>query len=217
MMDEETAAISEQLARAYPETNAGVQLTFAPLSDLIIGDVRPVLLVLLGVVGFVLLIACVNVANLQLSATAGRGRELAVRLALGADRRRIVRQLLTESAVLGVVGAVMGITLGWVLLRALPYAPVDLPRVSEARLDGSVLAFATLATLITVLLFGIAPALQGSRATVSDVLKEHTRASVGGRGGRMLRSALVTMEVGLAVVVLVGTGLALWCRARRGR
>jgi predicted permease len=207
MLDEEMGGLSEQLARTYPETNAGVQLAFAPLSDLIIGDVRPVLLVLLGVVGFVLLIACVNVANLQLSATAGRGRELAVRLALGAERWRIVRQLLTESAVLGAVGAATGVAVGWVLLRALPYVPVDLPRVAEARLDGSVLAFATLVALLTVLLFGIAPALQGSRATVSDVLKEHTRASVGARGGRMLRSVLVTLEVGLAVVVLVGTGL----------
>jgi predicted permease len=159
------------------------------------------------VVGLVLVIACVNVANLLLGLTAARSREIAVRRALGAARGRLVRQLITESMVLASLGGVFGILLAMYLVRVLPRLTDDLPRLTEITLDGRVLVFALLATAVTAVLFGLAPALQSSRGDLNEVLKEGGRGGIGARQGRILRSSLVAAEVALSVIVLVGASL----------
>jgi len=172
----------------------------------IVGRVRPAILVLLGAVGFVLLIACTNVANLLMARASARERELALRSAIGADRARLIRQLLTESLLLSAIGGVAGMSLAWLGLRALiRLAPADLPRLSAIAIDTPVLVFTALVVIATGVLFGLLPAVQAARSSVVPTLKE------GGRGataaGRGLRRALVTLEVALAVVLLVGAGL----------
>jgi putative ABC transport system permease protein len=176
--------------------------------DHLVGRTRPAILVLLGAVAFVLLIACANVANLLMARASVRERELALRSAIGAGRGRIVRQLLTESILLGVAGGAGGSVVAWLGLRALlAAAPPDLPRLDAIAIDGWVLAFTALLALGTGLLFGLAPALQAARTDPGHTLKE------GGRGasaaGRSVRRALVVFEVALAVVLLVGAGLML--------
>lgn len=203
----DTRAISEELQRLYPQTNQGVVYEFAPLYDLLVGGVRLALWVILGVVGLVLVIACANVANVLLGLTAGRAREIAVRRALGAARARLVRQLITESVMLAAVGGALGVLLALWLVRTLPSLTDDLPRLNEIALDGQVLLFALLASVLTALLFGLAPALQSSGGDLNEVLKEGGRGGVGARGGRVLRSTLVAAEVALSVIVLVGAGL----------
>ena len=176
--------------------------------DQIVGDVRPAILVLAGAVGFVLLIACTNVANLLLSRSATRERELALRAAIGAGRGRLVRQLLTESVLLGAIGGAAGLGLAWIGLRAiLGSAPPDLPRLDAIALDGRVLAFTVVLSLVTGLLFGLVPALQLARANPGETLKDAARGSSG--LGRSLRRGLVALEMAAAVVLLVGAGLML--------
>jgi putative ABC transport system permease protein len=172
----------------------------------IVGRIRPAVLVLLGAVGFVLLIACTNVANLLLARASTRERELALRAAIGAGRGRLIRQMLTESLLLSVIGGLAGLGLAWLGLDALlATAPPDLPRLDEIRIDARVLVFTLGLSVATGLLFGVAPALQTAGADPGRTLKE------GGRGattvGRSLRRALVVLEVALAVVLLVGAGL----------
>jgi putative ABC transport system permease protein len=176
--------------------------------DQIVGDVRPAILVLVGAVGFVLLIACTNVANLLLSRSATRERELALRAAIGAGRGRLVRQLLTESVLLGTIGGAAGLGLAWIGLHAiLGSAPPDLPRLDAIALDGRVLAFTVVLSLVTGLLFGLVPALQLARTNPGETLKDAARGSSG--LGRSLRRGLVALEMALAVVLLVGAGLML--------
>lgn len=176
--------------------------------DQIVGDVRPAILVLAGAVGFVLLIACTNVANLLLSRSASRERELALRAAIGAGRGRLVRQMLTESVLLGAIGGTIGLGLAWIGLRAiLGSAPTDLPRLDAIALDGRVLGFTVVLSLVTGLLFGLMPALQLARANPGETLKDATRGSTG--LGRSLRRGLVALEMAMAVVLLVGAGLML--------
>jgi putative ABC transport system permease protein len=203
----EMDTIASRLEAQYP-SNAGIGIRLVPMHEELVGDVRRPLVILLGAVCFVLLIACANVANLLLTRAASRQRELAIRTALGAGRRRLLRQLLTESLVLGALGGIAGLVVAaWAtgLLQSL--APPELPRLSNVTIDARVLAYAAGASLFTGLLFGIVPALHASRGESAGYLKEGGR--TGGdsaRGGR-LRTGLAISEVAIAVVLLVGSGL----------
>ncbi len=212
-----TAEVAEadmsRVARAIAEQNPvfyrDVGVTLVPLRDAVVGDVRTALLVLLGAVGLILLIACANVANLLLARGSVREREFAVRGALGAGRLRLVRQLLTESIVLALVGGGLGFVLGvWGTRLLVSLTPTDLPRSAEIGLHPSVFLFALGATLLTGLLFGLAPALSLSRGAASDALREGGRGAASARGGR-LRNALVVLELALGMSVLVAAGLLL--------
>jgi putative ABC transport system permease protein len=201
--------LARQLEAAHPESNEKVGFNLQPLHDRVVGDIRPGLLALLGAVAFVLLIACANLANLLLARGSSRSRELAVRLALGAARVRVVRQLLTESILLAVLGGVGGILVGvWAVDALVSIAPASAPRVGEIGLDGTVFAFAALVTVITGILFGLAPALQSSRADVTHSLKDGARGGVAA-SGRAMRRGLIVAEVALALVLLTGGGLLL--------
>jgi putative ABC transport system permease protein len=203
----EMDAIAARLEKDYP-SNAGIGIRLVTLQEELVGDVRRPLLILLGAVCFVLLIACANVANLLLTRAASRQRELAIRFALGAGRWRLVRQLLTESVVLGLVGAAVGLllaTLSTDLLQTL--APAELPRLSEIAIDRQVLAYAAGASLFTSLLFGLIPALHASRRDSGEHLKDGGRTGTDGRRGGRLRAALAVGELAIALVLLVGAGL----------
>ena len=177
------------------------------LTDVIVGDIGPSLFILLGAVGFVLLIACANVANLMLARIGGRQREIAVRTALGASRLRIVRQLLTESLMIAVAGGAAGLLLAiWAVSWLVSLGPETIPRLHEIGIDKRVAGFTLLVSVATGVLFGLAPALQISKPALTDALKESGRTTAGLRKNR-LRSALVVSEVALSLVLLVGAGL----------
>jgi predicted permease len=204
----ELSAIAARLAEAYPKSNARHGVVIEPLAGAIVGNVRPTLLVLLGAVGFVLLIACTNVANLLLARFTRRRKELATRLALGAARARVVRQLLTESAVLSLAGGFVGLAIAWLGTRAvLAAVPGGLPRMESVGMDGWVLAFTLGLSLATGVVFGLAPALQVSATDLHETLKEGSRGS--STGHRRLRSVLVASEVAAALVLLAGAALML--------
>jgi putative ABC transport system permease protein len=176
-------------------------------TDQVVGNVRPALLVLMGAVGFVLLIACANLANLLLARATARQRELAIRTAMGAGRWRLARQLLTESVLLSVIGGAGGLLLAYGAVRGLVASnPINLPRMDAVGLDGSVLLFTGGITLVLGLLFGLAPALQAARPALTGMLKDGVRSTHGGGG---LRATLVVSEVALAIVLLIGAGLML--------
>ncbi|MCY1022684.1 ABC transporter permease [Pyxidicoccus sp. MSG2] len=211
----ELGGITRQLAEAYPDSNAQYPgITAIPLHEAMTGDVRTGLLVVLGAVGLLLLIACANVANLQLARATLRERELAVRAALGAGPGRLVRQLLTESVVLAGLGGALGIALAvWGTEVLVGLSVHQLPRLRDVRVDGEVLAFAAGATLLTGLLFGLLPALRASTTKLEPVLKAGSRGTVGS-GGARLRGMLVVAEVAIAVVLATGAGLATRSLAR---
>ena len=204
---EEMATIAARLAKEYPNQNEGVGGTAIGLREALVGDTRKALLVLLGAVGLVLLVACVNVANLLLARISVREGELALRAALGAGRGRIVRQLLTESLLLALVGGALGALVAGGLVDALlALQPQGVPRLSEVRIDRGVLAFAALTSFATSLVFGTLPALQMSRRATAQSLRQGGRGILGGpRVG--LRGALVVGQIALAMVLLAGAGL----------
>lgn len=204
----EMATITTALERTYPGTNRNVSVT--PLRDLVVGDVRPALLVLLGAVGFVLLLACANVAHMLLARGAAREREITIRTALGASRARIVRQLLTESLLLGLIGGVLGLAIAAAGVRALvALGGIGLPRADEIGLDGRVMVFALLISLATGLIFGSAPAARASRARIAASLRETGRSLTGGARQHRVRDLLVASEFALALMLLAGAGLAI--------
>ena len=183
--------IANNLALAYPDADKGAGISLVPLKKDIVGDVQPFLWVLLGAVGFVLLIACVNVANLQLARATKRSREFAIRAALGASQSRVIRQLLTESVLLGVAGGALGLLLAaWGTRAALKVLPETLPRAQDVGVDGRVLIFTLLASVLAGVLFGLAPALKISRPNLQETLKgERTRSerSAAPGAGRLRR------------------------------
>ena len=201
-----------RLAATYPASNAGwTSASVENMRDVIVGPVRRGLLVLLGAVLLVLLVVCVNVANLMLVRGTARERELALRAAIGAGRGRIVRLLLTESMLLALCGGLLGVLTAWWGVRALvTLSGQFLPRAADVHVDGGVLAFALVVTVLTGALFGLWPALRASRGTgTATTLREDARGSVGSGAANRARAALVTMEVALAVVLVVGAGLML--------
>jgi putative ABC transport system permease protein len=207
----DVSAIAERLAALYPDSNAGWGAAIWSLRDELIGQQsRLVVLTLLGAVVFVLLIACANVASLLLARATGRQRELALRAAFGAPRVRIVRQLLTESVMIGLAGGLLGVLLAWAAIRLCTAAvpPQRLtPYFVELSLDRQALLFTLAVAVGTGLLFGLAPALQGTKVDLQDVLRQGGRGAGGGQGGIRLRGALVVVEIALSLVLLVGAAL----------
>ncbi len=204
----ELSNIASSLEAEYPASNADRQVSVVSAHEDLVGKVRPALLILFGAVGFVLLIACANVANLLLARASARGKEMAIRTALGATRTRIVRQLLVESTLLSILGGASGLLLAtWGLSLLTAASPADLPRVDQIGLDKNVLGFSLLVSILTGILFGLTPALQASKVNLNEVMKEGTRGSSGGSGRKRMRSALVVCEVALSLVLVIGAGL----------
>ena len=206
-------AIARNLAAAYPDANGGTTANTLPLSQDIVGRIQPYLLGLLAAVGFVLLIACVNVANLLLARSSGRRREFAIRAALGASQGRVIRQLLTESVLLAVAGGALGLLLAtWGTRAALAKLPTALPRAAEIGIDARVLIFTAAISLLGGILFGLAPALKTSRPDLHETLKEGGRGASGTR--HRVHGVFVVVEMAMAVVLLIGAGLMIRSLAR---
>jgi putative ABC transport system permease protein len=199
--------INQRLAQSYNETNSGWTVKVRTLQEGLVGNVRLSLLVLLCAVVFVLLIACANVANLLLARATARQKEIAVRAALGASRLRIVRQLLTESLLLSVLGGLAGLLLSiWLTRLLIAVSPANTPRFDEIRPDARVLMFTITLTLITGVIFGLVPALQASRSDQAEGLKKGSRGNTSGRNNRV-RGLLMVAEIAMSFVLLVGAGL----------
>ncbi len=203
--------IAGRIEQQFNDSHAGVKARVVPLQEEVIGNVRPILLVLLGAVGFVLLIACANVASLLLTRSLARQKEVAIRSALGASRWRVIRQLLTESILLSLAGGIAGLLIAFwgvpALVAVLPQSQLNaMPFLKSLNIDASILAFSFGLSLLTGLIFGLAPALQSSKLDLNEALKEGGRQTSAGSGHR-LRSAMVVSEIALAVVLLIGAGL----------
>ena len=198
--------IARNLSVAYPDADKGAGINLMPLKKDIVGEVQPFLLVLLGAVGFVLLIACVNVANFQLARSASRGREFAIRAVLGASQARVIRQLLTESILLGLAGGGIGLCLAaWGTQAALRMLPESLPRAQDVGVDGRVLIFTLAASVLAGVIFGLAPALKTSRPNLQETLNESGRGASGTR--HRAQGVFVVIEMAMALVLLTGAGL----------
>ncbi|HME34471.1 MAG TPA: ABC transporter permease, partial [Candidatus Sulfotelmatobacter sp.] len=201
-------ALARRMGLQYPETNAGLGIRLVPLRTQITGNIRPALLVLFGATAFVLLIACTNLANLLLVRATVRQAEMSLRLALGASRTRLVRQLLTESALLGLFGGILGLILAFVGTRfLLNHSPSNFPRTNEIAVDGRVLAFTLGLSVFTAVIFGVVPALQASKPDLIRTLKVGGSGFAMGQGWQRLRLLLVASEMALALVLLIGASL----------
>jgi putative ABC transport system permease protein len=206
----EMKTITARLEKQYPDANTGVSADVVHLQDQVVVNVRSALLVLLAAVGFILLIACVNVANLLLARAASRAKEIAIRTALGASRARVVRQLLTESVIVALLGGGLGLLLANAALGPLLKLAVgSIPNPGVIRIDPYVLVFTASASLLTGILFGLVPALRTAQLDLRETLNESGRGSSGGAASRRLRAVLVVTEIALAMLLLVGAGLLL--------
>ena len=200
--------IDAQLARAFPERSKGWTVLVRPMREVVTRGMREEMLTLMGAVGFVLLIACANVAGLLLAQAQGRYREIALRVAIGASRARVIRQLLVESGLLGLAGGAVGVVLAWWGIRAIArLSPRWMPRMAEVGVNPVVLLFALLVSIGTALLFGLLPAMQASRPDLNDSLKEAGRGRSAGSQRQRARSVVVLVEIALAMVLLSGAGL----------
>ena len=214
----ELRTIAAVLEKKYPETNTKFGAALQPLRDDLVGDVRTALYVLFGAVACLLLIANANVANLMLARASVRGKEIALRSALGASRLRIIRQLLTESVLLAGLGGLLGLLFAqWGTDALIAAVPQNIPRVSDIKLDGAVLAFTLLLSLATGIVFGLVPAWQASHVDLNTALKSGTRGAGGSEGKHRMRNALVMTEVALALILLICASLLIQSFARLGR
>jgi len=198
--------VTANLAAIYPDADKGIGAHLVPFTESLLGNVRPILLVLFGAVGFVLLIACFNVASLMLARSTSRTREFAVRVALGAGRSRLIRQILTESILLSIIGGALGLLLAQGIRRAaLRVLPTEMPRAADIHTDSHLLLFTVVISLLAGILFGLAPALKSSDLFLSETLKESGRGSSGTR--HRAQSVFVVLEMAMALVLLIGAGL----------
>jgi putative ABC transport system permease protein len=206
---EQLKTIASNLERDYPDKNGGISVNAIPMTEQVVGDIRPALYILLAAVAFVLLIACANVANLLLARAASRQKEIAIRIALGAGRGRLIRQLLTESILLAIVGGAFGLALALAAIKLLvAINPANIPRLGEIDIDGRVLGFTFLVSILTGVIFGLIPALQATKPDLNETLKaEGARGSTGGIRKQRARSMLVISEVTLTVLLLISAGL----------
>jgi predicted permease len=206
--EEELHGIARWLEDTHPRQNRDRDIVMAPFVEELVGDYRPRLFVLLGAVGFVLLIACANIANLLLARGAARSREIAIRAAIGAGRGHLLREALTESLVLATAGGLLGLLAGyWGVTLLAAYGPEDVPRLAQARMDGAVVCFAVGLTVLSGLVFGVAPALRTAGRMPHEALKEGGRSGARSGSRDRLRNVLVVGEIALALVLLTGAGL----------
>ena len=202
----EMSTIALRLAKQYPDSNDNIGVLITPLHEDMVGDIRPVLLILVAAVAFVLIIGCANVANLLLARATARSREVSIRAALGANRWRLVRQLLTESLLLALAGGILGVLLAyWAVPLLLAMSPPDIRAFNQIGVNWEVLGFSLAVSLLSGILFGLAPALHASALNLNDQLKEGERGSTGAHG--KTRSALVITEIGLSLMLLIASGL----------